>query len=138
MKYYAAYGSNLNVQQMGVRCPNAKPVARGYIKGYKLVFRYYASIEPSDGDQVPVGIWAIDEEDEKSLDRYEGYPSLYRKEYLDVLVEGEISQEMSVMVYIMNENTRGYGKPSLFYLSTVAEGYDDVGLDLSYLERALV
>ena len=25
-KYYLAYGSNLNLEQMAFRCPNAKPI----------------------------------------------------------------------------------------------------------------
>lgn len=40
-KYYLAYGSNLNVEQMKRRCPNAIKIGATYINDYKLEFRYY-------------------------------------------------------------------------------------------------
>ena len=43
MKYkkylYGAYGSNLNIGQMGVRCPNAEPVGSLVLHGWELKFR---------------------------------------------------------------------------------------------------
>ena len=38
-KYYLAYGSNLNVRQMALRCPTAKPVGTAVIKDYELLFK---------------------------------------------------------------------------------------------------
>lgn len=38
-KYYLAYGSNLNVQQMKYRCPDAKSVGTAWIHGYQLMFK---------------------------------------------------------------------------------------------------
>ena len=60
-KYYIAYGSNLDVDQMLHRCPDALTIGRSTIDGYKLVFRGnsrsgVANIEPCDGASVPVGI----------------------------------------------------------------------------------
>ena len=39
MKYYLAYGSNLNIQQMAVRCPGARAVGTATIRDFKLAFR---------------------------------------------------------------------------------------------------
>ena len=39
MKYYLAYGSNLNVRQMMHRCPGAKPVGKMVLEGYELLFK---------------------------------------------------------------------------------------------------
>ena len=36
---YIAYGSNLNREQMALRCPDAKVVGIGEIKDYELLFR---------------------------------------------------------------------------------------------------
>ena len=36
---YVAYGSNMNLEQMAYRCPDAKVVGTGVIKGYILMFR---------------------------------------------------------------------------------------------------
>ena len=38
-KYYMAYGSNLNKQQMALRCRDAKPVCTGVLHDYRLKFR---------------------------------------------------------------------------------------------------
>ena len=38
-KYYIAYGSNLNLEQMARRCPTAKVVGSTIFKNYRLVFR---------------------------------------------------------------------------------------------------
>jgi len=38
-KYYLAYGSNLNLEQMAYRCPTAKPVGVTTLKNYQLLFR---------------------------------------------------------------------------------------------------
>ena len=39
MKLYLAYGSNLNKQQMRLRCPDAVPVTTAAVQDYQLVFR---------------------------------------------------------------------------------------------------
>ena len=36
---YFAYGSNLNLGQMAVRCPQAQLVRRAVLEGYELAFR---------------------------------------------------------------------------------------------------
>lgn len=133
-KLYVAYGSNLNMMQMGWRCPTASVVGTGKIIDYKLTFRRVATIEPSIKQEVPVAVWKIEDSDEKALDRYEGYPNLYRKEMIDV--EMDDGTKIKAMVYIMN-----YGEPGLpykEYLNTIIKGYQDVGLDPSYLEEALI
>ena len=38
-KYYIAYGSNLNLEQMARRCPTAKVVGSTTLKNYRLMFR---------------------------------------------------------------------------------------------------
>ena len=64
MKYYVAYGSNLNREQMAHRCPDAKLVGTGMLSNYEMVFRgnksnAVATVEPKKGMEVPVGIWEI-------------------------------------------------------------------------------
>lgn len=139
-KLYIAYGSNMNVEQMKRRCRTAVAVAVGEVKDYRLRFygRYgsaVATIEEAKGSSVPVLVWKIRQNDEKSLDIYEGYPHLYRKEIIDVEVNGK---QYSGMVYIMNENsTFSYSHPSPFYVRTIAEGYRTCGLDPQMLYDAI-
>ena len=137
-KLYIAYGSNLNLGQMANRCPTAKVVGPSEIKGHKLVFRgphahAVATVEPCKGESVPVLVWQITPNDEKALDRYEGWPHLYRKETIKVKVD---KKTLNAMVYIMNEG-RPLEQPSCYYYSTILEGYKSAGFDTEYLRKAV-
>lgn len=138
MKYYIAYGSNLNTEQMRFRCPTAEKVAAGELKDYRLEFRgredsAVATITPAKGYSVPILTWTIEAMDEKSLDRYEGYPFFYRKENMELEIDGEKAQ---AMIYIMNEG-RELGMPSRYYLETILEGYAEAGFDVTPIMDAL-
>ena len=83
-KYYIAYGSNLSIEQMKVRTPDAVIVGTGLLKDWRLLFRQFATIKKCKGYSVPVLIWKISPQDEKNLDRYEGYPKFYIKRNLKI------------------------------------------------------
>ena len=97
-KFYLAYGSNLDMERMGRRCPYAVPVGVTEIYGYRLLFKKsktgsYATIEQDANESVPAVVWKLSEYDELLLDRYEGFPR-YRQlgcpdiEYFDLLRGG--------------------------------------------------
>lgn len=135
---YIAYGSNLNLPQMAFRCPTAKVVGASEIKGYELLFRggrkgAVATMEPLEGSSVPVLLWKIRPGDEQALDRYEGYPHFYRKEMMEVELNGEA---VPGMVYVMNGGHE-LGAPSDFYLNTIMEGYKTAGFDTDFLDQAV-
>ena len=132
-RYYIAYGSNLSLTQMEKRCPTAKVVGTSVLKNWRLLFNGPASIERCDGYEVPVLIWELQPYDEKSLDRYEGFPNYYRKEMLEVLVDGE---KLEAMVYIMN--TKRESVPSEYYYRVLDKGYEEFGFDKKILEQALL
>ena len=46
MTIYIAYGANLNKRNMASRSPDAIPVGKTNLLGYKLVFNNVASIVP--------------------------------------------------------------------------------------------
>ena len=129
-KFYVAYGSNLNVGQMVYRCPDAEVYDVGVLKNHQLEFWGWsghgvATVTPKKGSDVPVAVWEISESDERSLDSYEGWPHLYRKEDIEVVLDtGEV---VTGMVYLMNENYRGMkvtpAEPSNTYLNTILQGY---------------
>ena len=77
-KYYIAYGSNLSVEQMADRCPDAKIAGQAVLAGWELLFRGCATIAPNPKKNTPVLVWEISERDEGNLDFYEGYPN-YRR-----------------------------------------------------------
>ena len=47
-KYYIAYGSNLSVEQMADRCPDAKIAGQAVLAGWELLFRGYHRTEPEE------------------------------------------------------------------------------------------
>ncbi len=123
-KLYFAYGSNLNLGQMQHRCPNARPVGKVAFYGHELTFRGVADIVKGDPTtRIEGGLWEITPECEIALDKYEGFPRLYRKIYL-----------AGVMTYQMN--AYGVSPPSVYYFNTILQGYHDFGLDTAYLYDA--
>lgn len=137
-KLYGAYGSNMNLEQMSHRCPKAKVVGNGVLEDYKLTFRGkykgVANIEPCKGMAVPIVLWEITEDCETALDLYEGYPNLYIKEQVEVMV-GDKAE--TAMVYIMaNEYTSMVSAPTEYYFNVIARGYSDNNIDLKTLQIA--
>ena len=140
---YIAYGSNLNVHQMRMRCPYATILGTAELKGWELLFKgsktgSYLTIEERDGGSVPVVIWEVTPSDEAALDRYEGFPSFYYKKELRVQYKGIRTgrrRTVTAFVYIMHED-RPVGIPSTFYMRTCLDGYDAFFFDRSVLLAA--
>lgn len=135
---YIAYGSNLCLGQMAHRCPAARVAGPAELKGYDLLFRGHrrsavATVEPLKGGCVPVLLWNLGRTDEQALDRYEGWPRLYRKEIIKVKFEGKTRPGM---LYVMNDG-HGFGDPSGIYYNTIRQGYKSAGFDTGYLDRAV-
>lgn len=151
MKYYLAYGSNLNIPQMKYRCPDAVPVCTTTIPNYRLLFRRgFLTIEPMQGSSVPVVVWKVSDQDEKNLDRYEGFPKFYRKATFPIMLTGykdmaafqhnkpSVTEQVGeAMAYIMNDGFPAQ-QPSSSYLDTVRSGYAAFNIDINYLMNALV
>lgn len=127
--YYGAYGSNLNVGQMRMRCPQARKVGTETLKDWRLVFRQVADVVPSRGSETDLGIWQITDECEKALDHYEGYPHLYTKEFIQI-------DNKLVMIYRMS-SAYPIAPPLQGYLDTIINGFEDFALDRAPLVDAL-
>ena len=137
-KLYLAYGSNINLEQMAVRCPTAEVVGKTALNNHRLTFRGsfnhgVATVEREKGSAVPVLIWRIHPSDEAALDRYEGFPHLYHKETRIVELAGKRHR---AMIYIMN---RQYPPaiPTPNYYQTIMDGYTEAGFNYETLEKAV-
>lgn len=143
-RYYVAYGSNLNVEQMTYRCPDAVIFGTAEIPDYRLMFKgsktgSYLTIEKEEGVNVPVGVWAVSEADEKHLDIYEGYPTFYYKTEMTLSVKNARTGKTSrrkCFVYIMHED-RKLGIPTRRYVEICKQGYKDFGFKLQHLIDAI-
>lgn len=136
---YLAYGSNLNLEQMAYRCPDATILGTTVVPDYRLLFRGgcqcgVATIEMQRGAVVPALLWQITDTCEQLLDRYEGYPHRYRKKKLLVNLDG---YELVAMAYIMNAGPP-LAMPSSYYYATILDGYRDCGFDESILKQAVM
>ena len=123
---YVAYGSNMVESQMAVRCPEAKLIGTGYISGARLEFYLHATVEKTgdNRNRVPVAVWEINDRDERSLDRYEGYPSYYGKERWTVhMTDGS---EIDGMIYLMKMIRKS--PPHEQYYAGIANAYRKLGL----------
>ena len=132
---YLAYGSNMNTWQMSIRCPTAKMVGSTVLNGYQLQFRgyngnAYATVEKNPHFRVPVIVWELDDLAEKRLDRYEGFPNSYRKEYL------EMENSEQAMIYVMNGG-EPIGMPDRHYYEGILDAYQAAGLDVKILDKAV-
>ena len=137
-KLYIAYGSNMDEGQMAFRCPGAKLRGVSVIEDHRLIFKgsntgAYATIEKEEGHKVPVVVWGIEPTDEHRLDRYEGFPTFYYKERMELDLDGE---EIQGMVYMMDHD-RKLGRPSYHYYKTLQDAYERFGFDKAILKKAL-
>ena len=130
---YFAYGSNLNHFQMKRRCKDSKFLKKINLKGFRLTFRSKyraADIEPKKNSIVPGGLFEISKNDEKKLDVYEDYPTLYKKYYFYYYGK-------KIMTYTMCKKSP-FAFPTERYLNIVKRGYKDCNLDKKYLSKALM
>lgn len=134
---YFAYGSNLDLEQMAQRCPDAEIVGPVRLENYELRFRGngFATVTPKKGGVVYGLVWKITPNCEQSLDRYEGYPRHYTKE--TVTVKDAAGAEIPVMVYIMAEPyCRQPALPSPYYYRVIQRGFEANGLPVESLQAA--
>ena len=131
--FYFAYGSNLHHFQMKRRCKDSIYIKKINLKDFKLTFRSKyraADIEPKKNSHVPGGLFKISKNDEKKLDVYEDYPSLYKKYYF-------YYYKKKIMTYTMVKKT-SFKFPTEKYLNVIKKGYRDCNLNFDYLKEALI
>jgi len=105
---YFAYGSNMDVPQMAVRCPDAVVVGTAYLPGHRFLINTHgvATVVPAQGEAVHGVLWEISKADEASLDRYEGVASgFYRKAITRVWCNG--GNAADALIYIARDNKPG-------------------------------
>ena len=134
---YFAYGSNINLEQMEHRCPDAQLVGPVTLENYELQFRGsgFATVSPKKGSVVHGLLWKLTPKSEQALDRYEGYPRHYIKE--TVTVQTVDGSKIPVMAYIMAEPLcHRPAMPSPHYYRAIQQGFEANGLPVESLEEA--
>ena len=127
---YFAYGSNLHHLQMKRRCKDSIFLKKINLKNFRLTFRnMYADIEFKKNTIVQGALFEISKIDEKKLDVYEDYPTIYKKYYFTYYGK-------KVMTYTMVKKTL-FTYPTERYLNIIKKGYKDCDLDKRILKKAL-
>ena len=132
MIYYFAYGSNLHHLQMKRRCPKCRYIKKIVLKNFQLTFRHkggWADIERRTNKKVYGGLYVISEYSERRLDKYEDYPTIYKKMYFKY-------KDKKVMTYTMVRKTKLI-PPTNRYLNIIKQGYKDCKLSTKSLNVAL-
>ncbi|MHB1493331.1 MAG: gamma-glutamylcyclotransferase family protein [Thermoplasmataceae archaeon] len=138
---YFAYGSNMSFSQMRTRCPNSKFIGKACLKDFEFVFDGHsynrggavANVIQKRECKVEGGLFDITESDLKALDQYEGYPSTYDREELEVSDEKGTSSP----ALIYKRTGKKIGKPSDDYLKTIIDGARNCGLSEQYINVVL-
>jgi gamma-glutamylcyclotransferase (GGCT)/AIG2-like uncharacterized protein YtfP len=138
---YFGYGSNLNPAQMARRCPDATLVHVAVLPDYRLSFRGLsgrwkggvASVDPVDGARVLGAVYALSNSDLLALDRAEGHPAVYQRQWVTVEINGV---DVAVQTYAKPVSAVSH-VPSQAYTDAIADGYRSLGLDLADLSAAV-
>jgi gamma-glutamylcyclotransferase len=135
VQYYFAYGSNIDKIQMKHRCPFSYRIGVATLKDYKVFTSHKSkswkggvfSIKEEIGSEVKGLLWEITPEDLVSLDHYEGYPSVYDRRELEVVLENGVKRQ--AIVYISNriENV----EVSEIYLNHCEEAAKNEGFSIN-------
>ena len=110
MFLYFAYGSNMDPARMAKRCPGAIDLGGAILRNHRVVERLYADIDFAEGAEMQGVLYVITEEHLRKLDRFEGYPSVYRRIWVDVEFEDCVYQavtyEMAWQTKIVRDRIR--------------------------------
>lgn len=129
---YCAYGSNLSLEQMQKRCPEADIVGTGLLRNAELFFAYYAGIKEIAGKICPIGVYKLNARDIATMDRREGMGRAYDR-YL-VTVDMADGSKLRCFTYVKWNQV--IEAPSKMYMETVTQGYRDWNLPMSFLKEA--
>jgi gamma-glutamylcyclotransferase (GGCT)/AIG2-like uncharacterized protein YtfP len=145
--YYFAYGSNLDLLQMQLRCPDAQFVSTAKLDGYRVCFPRKSiirdcaviSIEPSVSECVWGALYELDGTDIQRLDEREGYDkrrdrNLNQHNRITVRVESADERAVVAEVYIAVP-TANPGSPSPQYVGYLVASAAECGLPKSHLVK---
>lgn len=131
MKYYFAYGSNMDLLRMLSRCPEAQIYMAGELSGYKLTFiknssgKGVANIIKDPESYVEGAIYKVSLKDLLALDRFEGHPTVYRRETVTINTG---YSEIEAITYIMTSTYKTETLPSDEYLNYLLTGCGHWGI----------
>lgn len=142
MEVYFAYGSNINMKQMKLRCPSVQFRSKAVLQGYRFAFPLrskrwgggVAGILIEKGEEVEGVVYELSEEDLERLDKFEGVDKerYYRKKVKVVLGDGS---SIEAWTFFPNSDKKSSFLPSKKYLETILEGAREHQLSKHFIEN---
>lgn len=142
MALYAAYGSNLDPDQMMERCPHSPVQSVGWLRGWRLTFGgedvgwdgALVTVVQDPGAETYVMLYDVSPLDEKVLDEWEGAgvgkAGVYDKLRIRVsTLEGDVLAWTYVLVAYEG------GMPSCRYLGLISEAAEKAGAPDDYVAQ---
>jgi gamma-glutamylcyclotransferase (GGCT)/AIG2-like uncharacterized protein YtfP len=135
---YFAYGSNLDPEQMRIRCPGHRVVGLAELRDHRLTFPLtshdwgggVASVGLAHGESVWGAVYELSAADLATLDRYEGYRgpgdqhNLYDRETVSVQLvradDGSFPRRLQAWIYVARPANPS--PPSRRYLDAILRG----------------
>ena len=132
---YAAYGSNLDPEQMALRCPHSPLRGTGWLAGWRITFGgdgwdgALPTIAEDPNAQIFVALYDLTEADEATLDQWESVDSgLYRKVRVRVAT---LDGEHPAWIYVLNDFEGGL--PSARTIGILADAAERAGAPADYV-----
>jgi hypothetical protein len=139
MALYAAYGSNMDPEQMLQRCPSSPIAGTGWLHGWRLTFGgedlgwegALATVVEEPGSTVFVVLYDLSESDQRALDSWEGADlGLYTKIRLRVH-----TLDTDVLAWLYALRAYEGGLPSARYLGVIADAAEAVNAPDEYVRE---
>ncbi|MEZ5153672.1 gamma-glutamylcyclotransferase [Rhodococcus zopfii] len=137
MPIYAAYGSNMHPEQMLQRCPHSPMAGTGWLHGWRLTFSgadlgwegALATVVEDEDAKVFVVLYDVPDEDERSLDRWEGSELGFHRK-IRVRVD---TADGPVLAWLYVVDAYEGGLPSARYLGVMADAAEIAGAPSDYV-----
>ncbi len=124
-RHYFSYGSLVDRCTMASICPDAVPISRACLDGYRRKYRGNLTLIGARDGRVFGALYRISPGDEQTLDRAEGFPTGCRKKNVAVHTpEGDL---VSAFIYLLDDGPEI--PPGGDYLRKCLRGAREWGLE---------
>jgi gamma-glutamylcyclotransferase (GGCT)/AIG2-like uncharacterized protein YtfP len=137
VELYAAYGSNMDPEQMAQRCPHSPQRGTGWLEGWRLTFGgedigwegALATVVEDPSERVFVVLYELSEGDTRALDSWDGVTLGY---YGRIRVRVR-AHDGDVLAWLYVLNAYEGGLPSARYLGILADAAEKAAAPASYV-----
>jgi hypothetical protein len=132
-RLYFSYGSNLDFCLMDKRSAGAQPIDVVWAYGYEFEYYGFATIVPASNKKTgPPGVlWLV--QDWMTLDQCEGVPSLYTREWMQVVTRH--GKWVDCQCYFHTDKHRTL--PSSCYHDLIINACSELGIGSEHVTKAL-